>query len=49
MTTETMISPEMTAGRIQPRVEISGLSARRTGYRSSSSNSDMPFARAVVT
>ena len=26
-----MISPEMTAGRIQPRVEMNGLSARRTG------------------
>ena len=49
MTTDTMISPEMTAGRIHPNVEISGLRARRTGYRSRSSSSDIPFARAVVT
>ena len=48
-TTDTMISPETSAGRIQPSVEMSGLSATRTGYLSEQPNSDMPLARAVMT
>ncbi len=39
-TTETMISPETRAGRIQPSVEMSGLSATRTGYFRISRNSE---------
>ncbi|MNL77803.1 hypothetical protein D3C87_2040590 [compost metagenome] len=49
ITTETMTEPETRAGSSQPMVEISGLSARRTGYLRITFHSGRPLARAVTT
>src|SRR5271166_5340530 len=49
ITVATIRLPENSCGRYHPIVLISGLSASRTGYRSTSRHSRSPFARAVTT
>ena len=48
-TIATIAPPEISCGKRLPRPETNGLSARRTGYFSSSFSGRTPLARAVVT